>query len=415
MTDREILVHVDLEGTPTLAGRLHMRALRGRESATFEYAGPWLAHPAAFALDPVHLPLSRGAFHSASGEALFTGLSDSSPDRWGRTLIARQARIERLGRTLLESDYLIRVHDLTRQGALRFQEREGGPFVASGGPPIPPVVRLAELLMASDRVQADPSDGEALRVLLAPGSSLGGARPKASVIDEGDRLAIAKFPASTDDWPVVVWEQVALELAARAGVRVPQSRLVDVGGRAVLVSARFDRAEGARIPFLSAMAMIGANDREAGHSYLELADALRRHGVHVSANLEELWRRIAFNVLVSNTDDHLRNHGFCRARGGWVLSPAYDLNPMPIDVKPRVHALALDESAPEASIGTVLEVASYFGLDEARARTVLGEVVRAVTGWRDVGRRHGLKASDLDRMESAFEHDDLAEAQRLSD
>lgn len=411
MSDRAVLVYVDAHGAPTLAGRLHMRSLRARESASFEYAREWLADPARFALDPVHLPLSRGAFHTA-GAAPFTGLSDSAPDRWGRSLIARQARIDRLGRTLLESDYLLAVHDLTRHGALRFRESETGSFLASGGPPIPPVVRLGELLTASDRVQEDPADADALRLLLAPGSSLGGARPKASVIDEGERLAIAKFPATTDDWPVVVWERVTLELAARAGIAVPSSRLVDVGGRAVLVSARFDRAGASRVPFLSAMAMIGANDRESGHSYLELADALRRDGARVDANLEELWRRMAFNVLVSNTDDHLRNHGFCRAAQGWVLSPAYDLNPMPIDVKPRVHALALDEDAHDASIDTVREVASYFGLDEPRARSVMAEVVASVAGWRAVARRHGLRPIDLERMESAFEHDDLERARR---
>ena len=228
MSDREILVYVDVHGAPTLAGHLHMRSLRARESASFEYAAEWLADPAGFALDPEHLPLSRGAFHTAGGEPLFTGLSDSAPDRWGRNLIARQARLDRVGRTLLEPDYLLAVHDLTRHGALRFRESETGSFLASGGPPIPPVVRLGELLTASDRLQEDPADADALRLLLAPGSSLGGARPKASVIDEGERLAgIATLERSLEgyqrdeEWPRA-W-QVATELIQDVG-RMPASQ-----------------------------------------------------------------------------------------------------------------------------------------------------------------------------------------------
>ncbi len=413
MTEREIDVHVDLDGVAVRAGRLCMRVLRGRESASFVYDTAWLTHPLRFALDPVHLPLSKGQFAAPAGRPLFGGISDSAPDRWGRTLMARKTRLAGERRTLFEADYLLMVDDTARQGALRFTIDGTGPFLASGQPHIPPLVRLGELLFASDRVQDDEGDADALRLLLAPGSSLGGARPKASVLGNDGALSIAKFPARSDEWPVIVWEAVASQLARAAGVDVQQTQRVEVQGRAVLVGRRFDRRGERRIPFLSAMAMIGATDGEDEHSYLEIADAIRQHGAHVDRDLAELWRRMTFNVLISNTDDHLRNHGFLRAPDGWRLSPAYDLNPVPIDVKARVHALALDEQSPVASVDTLLAVVDYFGLTHARARGILGEAAAAVSDWRRVAGSLGLTAAQLDRMASAFEHADLEAARRL--
>jgi serine/threonine-protein kinase HipA len=413
VTDREVQVHVDLHGRPCLAGRLFMRVLRGRESASFTYDDGWLRHPERFALDPIHLPLTRGAFNTAGGQALFAGLSDSAPDRWGRMLMSRQARLDGLDRTLFESDFLLMVHDPARQGALRFRSDPNGPFLASGGPPLPPLVRLGELLAASDRLHESESDADALRLLLAPGSSLGGARPKSSVLEADGTLAIAKFPAPTDDWPVTVWEKVVCEAAGNAGLRVQSNRLVSVAERRVLVSRRFDRAGAHRVPFLSGMAMVGATDRDSEASYLDLVEAIRQHGARVDEDLEELWKRMAFNVLISCTDDHLRNHGFLREVSGWVLSPAYDLNPVPVDVKPRVHALALDDRSYEASIRTVLDVAGYFGLEQARARRLARRIANATSDFRRVARAHGLSPAQIDRMRSAFEHDDLEAALRL--
>ncbi len=414
MNDRTVLVVVDIDHHPILAGRLHMRARRGRQSASFEYDARWLSYPGRFALDPVYLPLGKGTFHTTGGQVLFPGLSDSAPDRWGRVLMTRQARLAGSGRTLFESDYLLMVDDQTRQGALRFQEVAGGGFLASSGDPIPPLVALGKLLVASDKVQDDEADLDALQVLLAPGSSLGGARPKASVLDGRGRLAIAKFPATTDQWPVIVWEQVAVTLAAKAGIDVPETELIDVAARRVLLTQRFDRRGDRRVPFLSALALIGAADREGDHSYLEIADAIRQHGQDVARNLRELWRRMIFNVLISNTDDHLRNHGLLRAAEGWILSPAYDLNPVPVDVKPRIHALALDDSSAEASLDTVVGVANYFGIERRAAARIIGEVASAVTSWRDVARAHGLGRTAIDRMESAFEHADADTAARLA-
>ncbi len=412
MSDREILVYVDhgAERGVAKAGRLFMRARRGRESATFDYDPAWLQDPMAYPLDPVFLPLARGAFHTPEDRRLFPGLADSAPDRWGRRLIGRRARLDGLGRTLLESDYLLMVSDETRQGALRFKETEDGPFLAAGEPPIPPLVMLGELLAASDRLLENEDDIEALRLLIAPGSSLGGARPKASVLSADGALSIAKFPSQTDEWPVVVWEKIACTLAGMAGLRVQEAELVDVGGRGVLLTRRFDRVAGLRIPFLSGMAMLGASDGDERYSYLHLCEAIRRHGARIDADLKELWRRMVFAVLISSTDDHLRNHAFLREAGGWVLSPAYDINPIPTDVKPRVHALALDETNPEASFDTLMSVAGYFGLEQRDARAVAAEVATATGRWRDVARDHGLRASRVERMASAFEHEDYREA-----
>ncbi|MFH2008137.1 MAG: type II toxin-antitoxin system HipA family toxin [bacterium] len=414
MSERDVEVFVDLAGEAIPAGRLIMRVLRERESATFTYHQGWLSHPHRFALDPSALPLGRGAFHTGGPRALFAGLSDSAPDRWGRTLMARQARLEGRRGALFEHDYLLTVDDLARQGALRFRDAGGGPFLAAAEPSIPPLVRLGELLAASDRVQQESTDLEALRLLLAPGSSLGGARPKASVVDPSGRLLIAKFPSVSDDWPVIHWEHVVHRLAAAAGVRVPVTRLERVGERAVLLVERFDRQGPRRIPYLSAMAMLGATEGEQDRSYLEIADAIRVYGSRVEEDLRELWRRMVFGVLVTNTDDHLRNHGFLRSARGWVLSPAFDLNPIPTDVRPRIHALALDDQSPRSSLQTLLDVAGYMGLDPADAEEIVGQAARATSGWRRAARAVGLDRAQVERMASAFEHADLDLALRVA-
>ena len=324
---------------------------------------------------------------------------------------AERARAERDGRTpatLMEADYLLLVDDEARQGALRFAEREGGPFLASNSPSrIPPLVELPRLLQATQRVIGETDSDEDLRLLLAPGSSLGGARPKASVRERDGTLAIAKFPHKDDDIDIEKWEVVALSLARKAGIRVPQWRVETVAGRAVLVLARFDRVGGSRIPFLSAMSMLGAVDNES-HSYMEMVDALRRYGADPLADTVELWRRMVFNVLVSNTDDHLRNHGFLYEHGaGWRLSPAYDLNPVPIDVRPRVLSLAITLDDATANLGLAFEIADYFGVRETEARRIAGEVGLAVSHWRREAERVGIDRPAIDRMASAFDHDDL--------
>jgi serine/threonine-protein kinase HipA len=243
-----------------------------------------------------------------------------------------------------------------------------------------------------------------------PGSSLGGARPKASVREKDGHLAIAKFPRKDDAINTVVWEAVALSLARKSGIPVPQSHVENIASKPVLLLRRFDRDGERRIPFLTAMSMLGSKDRET-RSYLEIVDALRQHGAAPQADMEALWRRLVFNILISNTDDHLRNHGFLyEGQAGWRLSPAYDLNPVPIDIKPRILSTAIDEDDNTASLALAMEVAGYCDLDDGQARDIARRVGKVVSKWRDEGARHGLTKNEIDRMESAFEHDDLKAA-----
>lgn len=412
--DRVVLVYVDLNGVPYLVGRLWARTRKNKEGATFEYDASWLDHRERFSLEPA-LKLGPGPFHTLADTPMFGAIGDSAPDRWGRTLMRRmeRRRAERENqtpRTLQEIDYLLWVDDEARQGALRFAETAGGPFLREeGAKRTPPLLELPELLSAAQRVADDTDTEEDLRLLLAPGSSLGGARPKASVRDKDGHLAIAKFPRRDDDYNTVLWEAVALTLARKAGIPVPDARIETAGNKPVLVLRRFDRRDGQRIPFLSSMSMLDA--RNETRSYMEIADALRQHGAASKDDIRELWRRIVFNVLISNTDDHLRNHGFLYSGPtGWRLSPAYDLNPVPVDVKPRILTTAINEDDNTASLRLAMSVAPYFELDDARARTAAGEVARAVAAWRDEAARHGLSKQETARMASAFEHVDLEAA-----
>jgi serine/threonine-protein kinase HipA len=406
MTDKQLLVYVDLDGEPNLVGRLWARARKGKESATFEYDASWLKHRSRFALEPA-LVLSHGPQHTAAGRRLFGAIGDSAPDRWGRLLIQREERrkareAKREPRTLGEIDYLLGVGDIARQGALRFAEDEGGPFLAAGVQ-IPPLVRLPALLNAALHITADGGSDEDLKLLLAPGSSLGGARPKASVIDRDQQLAIAKFPQHGDLIPTIQWEAVALTLAGGAGISTPDWRMENIGKRPVLILRRFDRADGRRIPFLSAMSMLDAEDNEP-RSYLEIADALRQYGAKPEEDCAQLWRRIVLSILISNTDDHLRNHGFLYdPAGGWRLAPAYDLNPVPLDIKPRILTTMIDEADGTASLDLAFSVAAHFGIKPDKAKTIASEVATAVKQWRKTAKVLGLSANEIDRMASAFE------------
>lgn len=400
--EREIDVY--LGGTDALVGRLWSRVRGGRETASFEYAPEWLRDPAAFALDP-ELALGPGQFHTE--RALFNAFTDPSPDRWGQTLLRRQERAraraeQRTPRTLFAIDFLLLVDDATRLGALRFRIAGTDEFMARASR-VPPLIQLPRLLRASAAVLADNESDDDLALLLAPGTSLGGARPKASVRDEEGRLAIAKFPARDDEWPITRWEATALELARLAGIDTPAHRLVDVLKRSVLVSVRFDRDREVRRPYMSALTALRARDGEL-RSYIELAAFLRAEGAAPRADLEQLWRRIVFNILVSNTDDHLRNHGLLRETHGWRLAPAFDLNPMPTDVKPRIHALAIDEHDATSSLDLARSVVPQFGLSSQKAVAIIAEVGKAVSKWPKVAGRCGITKRQIDRMASAFEH-----------
>jgi serine/threonine-protein kinase HipA len=412
----DVVVHIDM--ADVLAGRMWSHRRAATESATFAYDDAYLARSDAYALDPA-LPLVAGQQQTGQGAAIFGAFSDCAPDRWGRRLIdrAEEHRIEREGgaeRSRGEIDYLLGVRDDLRQGALRFRSPGTGTYFADEQTGVPRVVELPRLLHAAERLERDEASEPELRELLRGGSSLGGARPKAHVLADDRRVAIAKFPSPVhDDWDVIRWEAVALDLARRAGITVPPSQLHVIDDRPVLIVDRFDRAGERRIGYISAMTMLEVADGDRGWSYVDIAAAIEAESPAVSRDLRELWRRMGFTVLISNTDDHLRNHGFLRSStAGWSLSPAFDLNPDPRP-GPKFLSTAIDEGAPEARIDTLLAVADVFRLDQDEARRLLAAVAEATGGWREAAREHGIEAPEIDRMARAFEHEQLAAARTL--
>lgn len=412
MTDFE--VHLSLEGETRQIGRARSNRVRGKETILFEYTEEWLKDADRFELEP-GLPLTRGGFAPPDGQSIHGTLGDSAPDTWGRRLMQRAERRQatregRAVRTLLESDYLLGVSDESRLGAFRFRRADGQAFLAESSRGIPALVELGRLLQCTDRILRDEETDEDLLMIFAPGSSLGGARPKASVLDQHGRLSIAKFPKESDEYSIETWEEIALRLAERAGIPTPHHELLEVAGRSVLLSRRFDRANGQRIPFLSAMALLGAKDGQTG-SYPEMVDALARHGSQAKKDARALYRRVAFNVLISNVDDHLRNHGFLRFdRSGWTLSPAYDLNPVPADLKARLLTTNIDLEESTCSVDLLEASAEYFALSLPEARSILKEVALATSSWRSVAKEVGANGKEIHRMASAFEHEALQQA-----
>lgn len=407
-------VHIDLNGRTRLVGLARSNRVRGKETILFEYASAWLDDPESFSLEPA-LSATRGAFVPPAGQAVFGSIGDSAPDTWGRRLMQRAERrsAEREGRavrTLAESAYLLGVSDETRLGALRFRWVGEEVFQAPAHAGVPAQIELGRLLQITERILREEETEEDLQLIFAPGSSLGGARPKASVIDQHGYLSIAKFPKENDDYSIETWEEIALRLAGRCGIATPKHELIRVAGKAVLLSRRFDREGATRIPFLSAMAMTAAKDGEQG-SYPEIVDALTRHGAQAKTDAHALYRRVVFNVLISNVDDHLRNHGFLwLGKSGWSLSPAYDLNPVPADLKARVLTTNIDLEEGTCSIELLEGAAEYFGLSLPQARTIIKEVGTVTATWRDIAKEVGARSAEIHRMASAFEHSELQKA-----
>jgi serine/threonine-protein kinase HipA len=402
-------VHVDWQGQTHLVGRLHP-AERGA-SVSFEYASEWLQHDDAFPIDPTSLPLQRGAHH---GAALFGAIQDCGPDRWGRMLIERAVRKKVLTqKPYRDIDYVLALDDMARVGALRFRVNAESPFLAATTGKLPPLVRLSALLRATDAIHSETETAQDLRFLLGAGSPLGGARPKSGVSLADQRLAMAKFPKPDDTRDIAAGEILALTLAAQAGIQVAEHRLVAVGGHSVAVITRFDRAGKNRIPFVSAVTLLGLPQGDPG-AYTLLADGIRQFGHDVPGDLRELWRRLVFSLLASNYDDHLRNHGFLmREPGRWSLSPAYDINPVPEVDRVRMNKTAIAEDQEEPTVEGALAAAPRFGLKSTEAKKILREVFTAISDWRNTGRRLRLKALTLDGYASAFEHPLMDEARQL--
>ena len=413
----DVEVYIDRDGTPRPVGLLRRHASRREETVTFEYDETWLANDERFSIEPA-LALTRGVFPPPPDQPMFGSIGDSAPDTWGRRLMQRAERrlADREGRrvrTLGELDYLLGVSDETRLGALRFCWSGGNEYQAPVAAGVPALIELGRLLQITERILRDEETDEDLQLIFAPGSSLGGARPKASVIDQHGHLSIAKFPKEIDDYSIETWEEIALRLAERSGIPTPDHELLEVVGKAVLLSRRFDRNGSTRIPFLSAMSMTGSRDGQRG-SYPELVDALTQHGAKARADAAQLYRRVVFNVLISNVDDHLRNHGFLWiGRDGWVLSPAYDLNPTPTDVKARILTTNIDLDEGTCSVDLLENSSEFFGLSLKQARTVIREVAEVTRTWQVVAQEVGCRRAEIARMESAFEHDDLHAALKL--
>ena len=402
-------VHIDWQGQTRRVGQLY--AAEQGASVSFEYALEWLQRDDTFAVDPTSLPLQRGVHH---GGTLFGAIHDCGPDRWGRVLIERAVRKRVLAKKpYRDIDYVLALDDGSRIGALRFRLDEQDPFLAAATGKLPPLVRLSALLRATDAIHSETETAQDLRFLLGAGSPLGGARPKSVVSLADERLAIAKFPKPDDTRDIAAGEILALALAAQAGVRVAEHRLVPVGGHSVAVITRFDRAGTGRIPFVSASSLLGLPQGEPG-AYTLLADGIRQFGNDVVGDLRELWRRLVFSLLASNYDDHLRNHGFLMHQPGrWSLSPAYDINPVPEMDRVRMSKTAITEDQQEPTIAGALTAAARFGLKGDETKRILGEVFTAVSGWRKMGRQLRLKASTLDAYSSAFEHPLMDEARQV--
>ncbi len=390
-------VHIDHGGQTRLVGYCrYLAGARGR-SSVFSYADDWLNGGAAFALDPANLPLGPlPAYTSSKKSALPGAMRDSAPDRWGQQLIRRAFRKSGEARGLSEIDYLLAVNDHTRIGALRYRRGGEAEFDRDMGRfRVPPLIRLPALLNATDAVLGNTETADDLKLLLNEGSPLGGARPKSAVVDEDGSLAIAKFPKPDDDRSIPHGEVLALTLANRAGVNAARGRLETVAGRPVALIRRFDRNGDKRIPFLSAMSLLGLNDGDAA-TYTDIAECIRMYSSAPTEDLRELWRRVVFGVKIGNLDDHLRNHGFLHdGDGKWRLSPAYDLNPVPLAEKVRELTTWISEEGPEASLELAYRAAPFFGLKNEDANRIVDEVSAGLAGWRGLARQLGMSAGDV--------------------
>lgn len=399
MTD-EIEVAVDLGDRTVAAGIARFDRRRNETTTSFVYDTAYMADPESYPIDPALSFDSRGGVVSGLPGAF----ADCAPDRWGRKLITKRIRASEAGapRTIGDLDYLLGVSDATRQGALRFR-RAGSAHFENSDSDVPQRIRLPELLRASDRVARDDVDDlSAIKVLLNAGTgSLGGARPKASVIGDDGLLYIAKFPHHTDEWDVMAWEKTALDLAERAGVAVPNRSLTKVSGRSVLLLERFDRRATQRVGYMSAMTLIQGTDG-GRYDYLDVGAELADVSGAADNDLAQMWRRVTFSVAIHNTDDHMRNHGLLYEREGWRLAPTFDVNPNPDDSEERATSIAGATSRRDEVDGLMM-AAPDFGLSDEEARRIMSEVDDATSSWREVAAANGVSASEITRFNGAFE------------
>lgn len=408
----DIYVYAHWKGMsePKSIGILSAHFAKGKKAFSFEYDKKWIESETQLLLDPDIQFFSGTQF--PNNKENFGIFLDSMPDTWGRTLMKRrvsqQAKEQNeKARNLYDIDFLLGVYDECRMGALRFKTKPDGPFLDNNTEmPTPPWSSIRELQHAADSLEQDENNDETnkwLAILTAPGSSLGGARPKANVLDEEKELWIAKFPSKNDTIDKASWEYLAYELAVKAGITMSLCRIEKIAGQHhTFFTKRFDREKGARIHFASAMTMTSNNEdivREKTASYLDIAEFISTYGVNIEENLHQLWRRIVFNIAISNTDDHLRNHGFILTNEGWILSPAYDLNP---SIDKNGLALNIDMDNNELDLELAKSVGHFFRLDEKQMNQIIYEVLDSVDSWQNIAVRMGISKKEQDLMSNAF-------------
>lgn len=395
---------------PKIIGILSAQQAKGKKAFSFEYDNNWLKSEQKFMLDP-DIQLYGGPQYPNQKEN-FGIFLDSMPDTWGRTLMKRRAaqwakENKEKAPTLYDIDFLLGVYDESRMGALRFKTHPDGDFLDNNKTAsTPPWASIRELQNAAYIFENDIDNEEVnryLSVLIAPGSSLGGARPKANVLDADKSVWIAKFPSKTDTVDKAAWEFLAYQLAIKAGIEMAPCRIDRIlGNYRTFFTKRFDRENGERIHFASAMTMTGNNEdtiRDNQASYLDIAEFISNYGANVEANLHQLWRRIIFNIAISNTDDHLRNHGFILTKDGWILSPAYDLNP---SIDKDGLALNIDTDNNDLDFELAISVGEYFRLNKQQMETIIQEVVKVTTNWKTIANEIGIPRSEQELMEKAF-------------
>lgn len=408
----DIYVYAHWKGMPDpkIIGILSAHFAKGKKAFSFEYDKEWIQSQQQHLLDPDIQFFSGTQF--PNNKENFGVFLDSMPDTWGRTLMKRRVAGQAKERnektpTLYDIDYLLGVYDESRMGALRFKANLEGPFLDNNNEmPTPPWSSAGELQYAADRLENDEDNDEVkkwLAILMAPGSSLGGARPKANILDENKNLWIAKFPSKNDTIDKAAWEYLAYELAINAGIIMAPCRIEKIAGKYhTFFTQRFDRENNERIHFASAMTMTANNEdtiRDNPASYLDIAEFIQTYGANVDENLHQLWRRIVFNIAISNTDDHLRNHGFILTGHGWILSPAYDLNPSR-DKNGLALNIDMDNNALDFDLAK--SVGEFFRLDKKQMETIIKEVLNSVSHWRNIANKLGISRIEQELMEGAF-------------
>ena len=406
---KKLYVYADFDwlNAPQLIGELSYESLRGNDSYGFKFDNEWLRRYGSLNLSE-DLNNYPGQQYTKPERDIFGCFADALPDRWGRTLLNRREQIlateeNRPVRRLSSFDYLCGIDDFSRMGGFRFKENPEGEYICTeNNLSIPPLTSIRELIVASQEIEKSEESHELpekkwIQQLVHPGTSLGGARPKAGVIDENQVLYVAKFPSRKDDYDVALWEHLSHQLAKKAGIKAAETKAIGAGEKYhTLLSRRFDRTtEGRRIHFASAMTLLGLTDgcnADSGHGYLDIVDFILQSCCDVDANLRELYRRVAFNICIGNSDDHFRNHGFLLTPRGWTLSPAYDMNP----TLNEYQSLLIDKSSSKADLALLLQASEDYMIPQSDAEQIINQVKESVKSWRAMASRLGISQREME-------------------